>query len=72
MNTKQRLMAQKEAFERIANGEDPYALVHVIYYPGDYFLYDEEIMGLSSALPPGHDLGGYSSKYYTLEELACM
>ena len=61
-------MAAQEALERIQDGQDPESLVHILYFPGD--MYPDEIQGLSSSLPPGSNLSGYTGRYYTLAELA--
>lgn len=70
MNTAQRQDAREYAQWRIANGHDPKGLVHIMYYPADYYAYDEKIMGLSTPLPAGSSLSGYTEQYYTLEQLA--
>lgn len=70
MNAKQRQQASVEAAARIAAGEDPKGLVHVMYYPTDCDWSEEEIQGLSTTLPDGSDLSGYTSRYYTLGVLA--
>lgn len=69
MNTNQRQQAAAEAQARIAAGECPQGLVHVLYYPADAG-YEDEIQGLSTALPADANLSGYTSRYYTLAELA--
>lgn len=70
MNARQRQQAATEARARIQAGEDPQGLVHVLYYPADYEPGEDEIQGLSTALPANADLSGYTSCYYTLAELA--
>ena len=72
MNAAQRNQAREIAREMLDAGEHPQGLVHVLYYPASYDLAEDGIQGLSTALPPGTDLarGGYTSTYYTLEELA--
>ena len=70
MNGFQRQHAKSEAQARIAAGDDPRGLVHVLYYPADYPPGGNEIQGLSTALPAGADLSGYTSHYFTLAELA--
>jgi len=70
MNAKQRQQASVESAARIAAGEDPKGLVHVMYYPNDCDWSEDEIQGLSTALPDGSDLSGYTSRYYTLGVLA--
>lgn len=70
MNAKQRKQARIEARARIRAGEDPQGLVHVQYFPADYWPGRNDIQGLSTALPPDSDLSGYISHYYTLAELA--
>ena len=70
MNSTQRQQARDEAIERIEAGEDPAGLVHVLYYPQGCGYEDEEIMGLSGALPAGSAIDGYISRYFTLAELA--
>lgn len=53
-----------DAARTIQAGHDPRSLTHLLYYPdGDY-------CGLANPLPPGADLSGYISRYYTLAELA--
>ena len=58
-----------EAQRRINKGEHPSGLVHLLYYPIGY---DDEspYQGISTALPAGADLSGYTSTYYTLSEVA--
>lgn len=56
------------ASARIAEGEDPDGMVHILFYPADAGL--EGIQGLSTALPAGSSLAGYTERYYTLGELA--
>ena len=69
MNVKQRIQAAQEARARIESGEDPDGLVHILYYPADYA--PDEIQGLSSAITLAeYQSGGYTSRYYTLAELA--
>lgn len=71
MNVAQLKQAREIALQRLLDGEHPETLVHVLYYPFDYELAEEGIMGLSTGLPPGTDLvrHGYSSAYYTLTAL---
>ena len=72
MNANQHKQASVVAAARIASGEDPQGLVHVLYYPADYAPGEDEIQGLSTALPADTDLsrGGYTAGYFTLAELA--
>ena len=70
MNATQRNQARQIAREMISAGEHPQGLVHVLYYPADYELAEDGIQGLSTALHPDTDRGGYSATYYTLAELA--
>jgi len=53
-----------DADRMIQAGHDPKSLTHLLYYP------DGGYCGLANPLPPGTDLSGYISEYYTLEELA--
>ena len=69
MNTTQVSTLAAEAASRIAEGEDPSGLVHVLYFPTDYPMEEDSIAGLSTALPAGSDLSGYTSRYYTLAEI---
>lgn len=70
MNTSQIEQASSEAKARINAGEDPRGLVHVIFFPSDCSWSEEEIQGLSTAMPAGSDTSGLTSRYYTLAELA--
>ncbi len=69
MNSYQVAMAAQHAQEMIAGGADPEGLVHILYYP-ESAGYENEIQGLSTPLPAGRDIGGYTSRYYTLANLA--
>lgn len=62
------LLARRE----IERGVNPDLLVHIINYPEDYDLRDEEVMGLSSPITwQEWANGGYLlEEYYSLEELA--
>jgi len=42
----------------------------VIFFPSDCSWSEEEIQGLSTAMPAGSDTSGLTSRYYTLAELA--
>ena len=70
MNDNQRRQAAAEAQARIATGECPQGLVHVLFFPPDCSWAEEEIQGLSTALPAEADLSGYTGRYFTLAELA--
>ncbi len=70
MNEAQRTQATAEAKARIAAGEDPEGLVHVVFFPRDAWCAESAIQGLSTPLAAGSDLSGYTSRYYTLEDLA--
>jgi len=55
---------QQDAARMIQADHDPRSLTHLLYYP------DGGYCGLANPLPPGTDLSGYISRYYTLAELA--
>ena len=69
MNIKQRGHAAVMALELISAGSDPLSLVHIQYYPWDYWNEENEIQGLSTPLAPNSDLSGLINVYFTLEEL---
>ena len=72
MNVAQLKQAREIAMARLLDGEVPGTLVYVLYYPSDYELSEDGIMGLGTGLPPDTYLAqhGDSSAYYTLIELA--
>lgn len=70
MNEAQKLHAAAIAKTMIEEGADPQGLVHVQFYPEDYQPGECEVQGVSTPLPAESDLSGYTSRYYTLEELA--
>jgi hypothetical protein len=70
MNKQQYFQASALALAEIHTGHNPNDLVHVLYFPRDYYAYDEEIQGLSTPLKAGSDMSGYTEYYYTLGELA--
>ena len=56
-----------EAQERIDSGEAPSSLVHEIWHS------NESYYGLSSSITvEDYQRGGYTSRYYSLRELASM
>lgn len=70
MNYKHLLQAATEALSLINAGYSEYDLVHIQYYPQDYYCYEDEIMGLSTPIAAGSNMGGYTNDYWTLGELA--
>jgi hypothetical protein len=62
MNNHQAREAARLAALRIADGASPDDLGHVIYYP-------DGSVGISTPLPAGSDLAGYTETYYTLRTL---
>lgn len=62
----ERDQTKKIALEMISEGADPQGLVHVLYSSDAGSGY----LGVSSPLPAGSVLAGYTSRYFTLAELA--
>lgn len=71
MNAAHRAHARKLARQRLQDGiSRPENRVHILYYPADCPFAEDEIMGLSTPLPPLDDESRYSARYYSLGELA--